>query len=217
MRGSLQASIVALAVQAAAMPAVAQELVLKGGDPGVIVQSIGVPVFPGQLLDATVALPAREQTPLPLVLLLVVREPGSAPGAAAGAVSEALLGRGIAVVKLELPPAVDADGGEPMLQPADDAFAVLQFMRQREDIDGDRVALVGVGAAARFAVRAAALDEGLRALVLLGAGTPSRDSLDLPTRLPLLALPLEIRAAPDGVAASSPVADTVAFLSRHIQ
>lgn len=188
--------------------------------PAVIAQSIAVPVFPGQMVAATVMLPAQGETPLPAVLLLTVRVPGSAPVQAAYALAEALLARGIAVVQLELPP-VEPDatgGGEPLAQPADDAFAVLQFVREREDIDGDRVALAGVGEAAEHAARASGLDEGVRALVLLGARPVARDSMNLPTALPVMALPLEMRAAPaHGQSAPSPAIDAAAFLSRHLQ
>ncbi|HUF14036.1 MAG TPA: hypothetical protein VMN78_13110 [Longimicrobiales bacterium] len=216
----LFASLVAVAMQSAPAPLLGQERVQPVSNAGVITQSVVVPVFPGQMITATVALPALEATPLPSVLLLVVREPDSGPVVAAVAMSEALLARGIAVVQLELPPVSAADSGraEPMTQPADDAYAVLQFLRQRQDIDGDRMALIGVGEAAPYAARAAALDEGVRALVLLGAGSPSRDSMDLPTSLPLLALPLEPRAAPpEGQASGSPAIDAAAFLSRHLQ
>lgn len=219
MRRLLFTSVLAVAVPAAT-PLLGQEGVQRASHPGVITQSVVVPVFPGQMISATVALPALEETPLPSVLLLVVREPNSAPVLADVAMSEALLARGIAVVRLELPPLPPKDSGglEAMTQPADDAFAVLQFLRQRQDLDGDRMGLIGIGDAAPYAARAAALDEGLRALVLLGAGSPPRDSMDLPTTLPLLALPLEPRVAPsEGQAARFPADDAAAFLTRHLQ
>jgi len=221
MRGLRSVALVLLAVLAAAEPARAQASrgtrpVAAG--PHVITQSIQVPVFPGQMLTATLALPAREETPLPAVLVLAVREPGSAPVPAARAMADALLARGVAVVQLELPPLAEAPIGEPLVQPADDAFAVLQFVREREDIDGDRVGLVGVGDAAEHAARAAALDEAIRALVLLGAGPMRSDTMGLPTGLPLLSLPLEVRAAPlPSQPAASPVTDAAVFLTRHLQ
>ena len=185
---------------------------------GVITQSIAVPVFPGQMVSATLSLPTLEETPLPAVLVLATREPGTAPAPAALALAEALLSRGIAVVRLDVPPAAESPG-DAVDQPADDAFAVLQFVREREDIDGDRIGVVGVGAASAYAARAAALDEALGALVLLGAEPPvAADTLGLPTGLPLLSLPLEVRAAPatPGTIAT-PVTDAAIFLSRHLQ
>ena len=184
---------------------------------GVITQSIAVPVFPGQMVSATLSLPTLEETPLPAVLILATRAPGSAPAPAALALAEALLSRGMAVIRLDVPPSADA-AADAMDQPADDAFAVLQFMREREDIDGDRIGVVGVGPAAIHAGRAAALDEALGALVLLGADPTDADTLDLPTPLPVLSLPLEIRAAPAAPGAiATPVTDAAIFLSRHLQ
>ena len=186
----------------------------------VMTQTIAVPVFPGQMVSATLSIPTREETPLPAVLVLAIREPGAGPAPAALALTDALLTRGMAVVRLDVPPAAaDApETAEPLDQPADDAFAVLQFMREREDIDGDRVALVGVGAAAPHAARAAALDEAAGALVLLGAEPVDADTLGLPTDLPLLSLPLEVRAAPVAAGAvATPVSDAAVFLSRHLQ
>jgi hypothetical protein len=215
-----RAAVVVLAVLAAAEATHAQSAGARpvSADARVITQSIQVPVFPGQMVTATIALPALEETPLPAVLILAVREPGSAPVAAALAMADALLARGFAVVQLDLPPLATAPVGEPLVQPADDAYAVLQFVREREDIDGDRVALVGVGEAAEHAARAAALDEGTRALVLLGARPMRSDTMGLPTGLPLLSLPLETRAAPlPSQPAASPVSDAAAFLTRHLQ
>lgn len=183
----------------------------------VVAQSIAVPVYPGQMIAATVIIPMFEETPLPAVLMLTVRHPGAAPVQAGRALTEALLARGIAVVQMELVPAVEALAGEPLDQPADDAYAVLQFVREREDIDGDRVALVGVGAAAEHAALAATLDEGVRALVLLGAEPASADTMDLPTGFPLMALPLDARVVPDGAATPTPAVDAAAFLARHLQ
>lgn len=184
----------------------------------VIAQSVTVPVFPGQQLFVSVLLPAQAETPLPAVLVLSIRSPRSAEPPAADALSDALLARGVAVLRLDLPPVGTAAGGDALTQPADDAFAVLQYARDREDIDGDRLALVGVGSAAEHATRAAALDEALRALVLLGARAVSRDTLDLPTGLPLMALPIETGVAPERAGpAESPVVDAAAFLFRHLQ
>lgn len=224
MTRRLRASaLVAVALTAAAAPSLAQT---RGGgeraaaqQPEVVAQSIAVPVFPGQLLSATLLLPSAP-TPLPAVLLLSMREPGSAPARASVALADALLERGIAVVRLDLPPAPVgmALGAEPMAQPADDAFAVLQFVRDREDIDGDRVALAGVDAAARHAARAAGLAEGVRALVLLGAPASLRDGADLPLALPVLTLPSETGAAPAAAESlTSPVAAAAGFLARHLQ
>ena len=188
-------------------------------DGRVMTQTISVPVFPGQMVSATLSLPTLEETPLPAVLLLARREPGAAAAPAALALTEALLARGMAVVRLDIaPPAADAAaGGEPLDQPADDAYAVLQFVREREDIDGDRVGIVGLGAAAEHAGRAASLDEAAGALVLLGTETIVRDTLGLPTDLPVLLLPLEVRAAPTGSTFATPVSDAAVFLSRHLQ
>jgi len=216
-----RAAVVLLAVLGTVQGAHAQTRPARpvaAGGARVIAQTLHVPVFPGQMLSATLALPALEETPLPAVLVLSVREPGSAPVPAALAIADALLARGIAVVQLDLPPLVDDAVGEPLVQPADDAYAVLQFVREREDIDGDRTALVGVGDAAEHAARAAALDEATRALVLLGARPVRSDTMGLPTGLPLLSLPLETRAAPlPSQPAASPVFDAAAFLTRHLQ
>lgn len=186
----------------------------------VLTQTLSVPVFPGQMVSATISLPTLEETPLPAVLVIAVREPGARPAQSALALTDALLTRGMAVVRLDVPPPpADAPAdAEPLDQPADDAFAILQFVREREDIDGDRVGIVGMGVAAEYAARAAALDEAARALVLLPALPVDRDTLGLPTDLPVLSLPLEVRAAPvapDGVA--TPVTDAAVFLSRHLQ
>ena len=209
-----------LAVLLAAAPVAAQgggtRPVANGAR--IVTQTLAVPVFPGQMVNATLSMPTLEQAPLPAVLLLAVREPGAAPAASALALSNALLARGIAVVRLDvLPDAEPATGADPLDQPADDAFAVLQFMREREDIDGDRVGVVGLGGAAPHAARATALDEVAAALVLLGAEPVASDTLGLPTGLPLLSLPLEVRAAPAGATVATPVTDAAIFLSRHLQ
>lgn len=211
----------AAATLVAAAPSLAQtrDAARSGVRPEVVAQSISVPVYPGHLLAATVMLPASAEPPVPAVLLLAVRAPRMGHGPASAAVSRALLASGIAVVRLDLPPSLPGEpiAGESLTQPADDAFAVLQFLREREDIDGYRVGIVGIGPAAPAAVGAAALDEGLRALVLLGAPPVSRDTMDLPTSFPLLALPMEVRAAPTEPAEqSTPALEAAAFLVRHL-
>ena len=182
-------------------------------------ERLEVPVFPGQLVEATLTLPAFDEAPYPAVLLLAPREPDAPPGATADAVTAALLERGIAVVRLDVLPGVAEPRGdaEPLDQPADDAFAVLQFVREREDVDGDRVGIVGVGSAADHAARAALLDEATRALVLLGVAQADADTLGLPVGFPLLSLPLDVRAAPPGRAEATPVSDAAAFLARQLQ
>ena len=218
----LHSSLLIAAMVASAFPAHGQTRAARpvSTRPTVITQSVMVPVYPGQMLTATLSLPTLEETPLPAVLVLTVREPASAPVAAATALERELLERGFAVVHLELPP-LPADAppdSEPMLQPADDAFAVLQFVREREDIDGDRVGVVGIGDAAEHAARATALDEAARALVLLGAQELEVDTMGLPTDLPLLSLPVDVRAAPPaGAQASSPATDAAVFFARHLQ
>lgn len=217
----------ALALLAQSLVGVAPSAAQEGGvvPAGVwgrdyVVQSIEVPVFPGQTLRAMLVLPTLENAPLPAVLLIAVRASGRAPAAAARAMAEALLARGIAVVRLDLPP-VDADspaGGDP----GDDAFAVLQYLREREDLDGDRLAIVAVGRAAAGAVRTAGLDEPLRALVLLDPPAEYVADVDPPASHPLLVLPLESRAAPASAASSDESAAPVttraaAFLARHLQ
>lgn len=184
-----------------------------------ISEALAVPVFPGHMIEATLTLPTFDEPPYPAVLVLTVREPGAALAPTAAAVIEALLERGVAVVRLDVPPRqadVPADA-EPLDQPADDAYAVLQFVRAREDVDGDRVGILGVGSAADHAARAAALDEAARALVLLGVEPAASDTLGLPTGLPLLSLPLEVRAAPAGGAQATPITDAAAFLTRQLQ
>lgn len=222
MNSGAGACLLAVAALHGATPSFAQSR--DGGRLGtpldVVSQTVSVPVYPGQMLAATVTLPKTAETPVPAVLLLTVREPRTAPSPASDAMFRALLTRGIAVVRLDLPPApaARAVGAEPLAQPADDAFAVLQFVRAREDIDGDRVAMVGIGVAAGPAVRAAGMDAALRALVLLGAEPVSRDTLDLPTSFPLMALPLAARAAPaQPTEEPTPAAEAAAFLARHLQ
>lgn len=211
--------LIAASLLFAAVPLAAQQGGTRPVSAGrtVITESVAVPVFPGQMVSATLSLPALEETPVPAVLVLATRVPGSAPAPAALALTDALLSRGMAVIRLDVPPSADAAADE-IDQPADDAFAVLQFLREREDIDGDRIGVVGVGAAAIHAGRAAALDEALGVLVLLGADPAEADTLDLPTTLPLLSLPLEVRAAPATPGAvATPVTDAAIFLSRHLQ
>ena len=215
-----RAYAIAAAMLATAAPLLAQEGGTRPVSRGarVLTQTIAVPVFPGQLVNATLSVPVLEETPLPAVLLLAVRDRGAAPAPAALALAEALLARGIAVVRMDVPPPGDAAAGaEPVDQPADDAYAVLQFVREREDIDGDRVGIVGLGAAASYAARAAALDEVTAALVLLGAESMASDTLGLPVGMRVLALPLEVRAAPAGATVATPVTDAAIFLSRHLQ
>lgn len=208
------------ALLAAAAPLAAQgggTRPVSGGN-RVMTQTIAVPVFPGQMVNATLSVPTLERAPLPAALVIAVRDPGAAPAPAALALAEALLARGIAVIRLDLPPAAETpSGSEPLVQPADDAFAILQFVREREDIDGDRLGIVGLGAAADHAARAAALDEAVAALVLLGAQPVAADTLGLPAGLPILALPLEVRAAPAGATTATPVTDAAIFLARHLQ
>lgn len=182
-------------------------------------ESLQVPVFPGHLITASLTLPAFDDAPYPAVLVLTVGVPGGPPAVTADAVVDALLERGMAVVRLDVPPR-DADvpvDAEPLDQPADDAYAVLQYVRAREDIDGDRVGILGVAGAAEHAARAAGLDEATRALVLLGVGETDADTLGLPTGFPFLSLPLGVRAAPPGRAEATPVSDAAAFLARQLQ
>lgn len=215
MRRVLRATSLAAAALAFATPATPQATPVVARDP--IVETLEVPVFPGQMVKATLTLPDLHEAPYPAVLLIAVREPGAGTPATALAMTDALIANGVAVVHLDVPPPLPASSAEPVDQPADDAFAVLQFVREREDVDGDRVAIIGVGAAAQHAARAAALDEAARALVLLGAEPLDSDTLGLPTSLPLLSLPIEMRAAPAVETSTSPVSDAAAFIARHLQ
>ena len=204
--------LAAVALCALARPATAQ----SAREP--VSESLQVPVFPGQLVEAALTLPAFDDAPYPAVLVLAASEPAAGPHPAAVAVVDALLERGIAVVRVDVPPR-PADvpaNAEPLDQPADDAYAVLQFVRAREDIDGDRVGILGIGVAVEHAARAAALDEATRALVLLGVAATDAETLGLPTGFPLLSLPLDVRAAPPGRTQATPIDDAAAFLARQL-
>lgn len=52
---------------------------------------------------------------------------------------------------------------------ADDAVTVVKFLRNRKDVDGDRIAVVGLGDGGATALLAADRDKHIKAVVLLGA------------------------------------------------
>jgi len=151
-------------------------LAIAGGAPvrllaqqptAVPVQDIRVTAFPGHMLQATLALPAAE-APYPAVVLAVPRALDRDGRAAAASLTAALVRAGWAVLRFETDPVADAGADA-----ADDLYAIAQHLRDREDVDGDRVAVVALGSAAPAAVGAADGDEALRAVALVRAEPPS--------------------------------------------
>lgn len=154
--------------------------------PASLTQDVHVPTYPGWQLDATLMLPTADG-PSPAVLLVA---PAEADPAAFDELTTSLAGRGVAVLRMQLSPAEPTDSGD-VAAPGDDAYAALQYLRTREDIDGDRVAIVGWGAASDAAARAAASDGAVRSLVLVGPPPGVRH----PPGTPLLIVPFEETAA----------------------
>ncbi|CAN5683370.1 hypothetical protein BH23GEM8_BH23GEM8_02670 [soil metagenome] len=87
-------------------------------------------------------------------------------------IADALSGRGVAVLRLDdrgfgastgdFPSATSADF-------ADDVLAAVEFLRARDDIDGDRIGLIGHSEGGLIAPLVAMSDSGLRGIVLIGA------------------------------------------------
>ena len=172
-------------------------------DTQLIVQDVHVSSYPGYELNATLTLPvAAGPAPAALVLTDPVQS-GVLPELVERAV-RALGEAGVATLRLDLTlpdGPVTTEGGA---APGADAYAAIQYLRGREDVDGDRIAVIGAGGAADAAVEAAVMDAAVRALVLLApvqsaAVRSARDG----------ALPLLIQPAPEPARLSS-VNDTIA-------
>lgn len=161
---------------AAAFLGSAAPLAAQQGDPGgvenVLVQDVHVSSYPGYEMDGTLTLPAQ-QGPAPTVLVLTDARSRNGTALVERLVRE--LGvRGVATLRLELP-VREVEESEAV---AGDAFAAIQYLRGREDVDGDRIVVLAYGGAADAALEAAAVDQAVRAVVLLAPapGAASRSA-----------------------------------------
>src|SRR5487761_179517 len=99
------------------------------------------------------------------------------------ATAEYFLARGLATLAIDGPGQGEAEYGLP-IEPAYErvATAVADFLGGREDIDPDRIGLMGVSLGGYYAARCAAYEPRLRAAVALAG--PYRFDLDWDTRPP---------------------------------
>lgn len=181
-------------------------------DGGVLVQDVRVSSFPGDELNATLTLPAGPH-PAPAVLLLLPADGSEAPAAdGLGRVLDELARRGIASLRMRL--RSDGAAGERSGQTGGanggDGFAAIQFLLAREDIDGDRIAVVAYGPAAGPALDAAVIGRVVRALVLIEPVPPSVARAAGPADVPLLVRPRSAVSARDALPARDGITGFVA-------
>lgn len=137
-------------------------------------------------LAGTLTLPSDRPGPYPAVVVVTGSGPQERDGTYLGnyrpfrQIADALSRHGIAVLRLDDRGVGQSTGRFTLANSADfadDARAALLFMRQRPDIDGDRLGLLGESEGGLVASMVAATDPALRALVLMG--TPSRTGRNL--------------------------------------
>lgn len=132
-------------------------------------------------LAGTLTLPADASPPFPALVLVSGSGPQERDGTYLGTyrpfrqIADALSRRGIAVLRLDDRGVGASTGSFTLATSADfaeDVRAALDHLRKRDDIDGERLGLIGESEGGLIASMVAASDPELRALVLMG--TPSR-------------------------------------------
>jgi dipeptidyl aminopeptidase/acylaminoacyl peptidase len=137
-------------------------------------------------LAGTLTLPKDRPRPIPAVVLVSGSGPQERDGTYLGTyrpfrqIADALSRQGIAVLRLDDRGVGRSTGSFTRATSADfaqDVRAALAYLRERMDIDGTRLGLVGESEGGLIASMVAATDPELKALVLMG--TPSRTGRDL--------------------------------------
>jgi dienelactone hydrolase len=157
-----------------------------GPPPGTVyrAETVTIPVTDGVSLAGTLTLPTGAPGPLPAVVLVSGSGPQDRDSyAPVGGgwrpfreFADALSSRGVAVLRCD-DRGVGASTGDfasgTELTEAEDARAAVAYLRDRPDIDGERIAVLGHSEGARVAMLVAAEDPALAALVLMaGAADP---------------------------------------------
>ena len=133
------------------------------------------------------ARPAAASGPLPAVILVGGVGPSDRDGVAGGVpllgqIARDLREAGFLVVRYDRR-GMGQSGGRAETASlgdyAEDVRAVVKFLRERKDVDRNRVALVGHGDGAWIALQAAAREKDVRAVALLGAGASTGADLVL--------------------------------------
>lgn len=148
-------------------------------------------------LAATVTLPTTGKAPYPAVVLIGGAGPADRDGTVAGIpmmghVARDLVAAGFAVVRYDKR-GVGQSGGRAetatLNDYADDARAVVAYLQKqrKKDVDGKRIAVLGHAEGAWVAMRLAAIEKDIAALVLTGAGSETGGALVLEQQQHLLA------------------------------
>jgi len=149
-----------------------EERIARPGDQEVFIPALGFQ------LAATLSKPTTAQSTRPPAVVLV-----GAPGVldrdeltsgipVFGQLAGALADRGLVVLRYDQR-GVGRSGGRPesatLADYADDALAVVKWMRNRQDLDRDRVVIAGYGQGAAVGLLAASREKKIAALALVGA------------------------------------------------
>lgn len=148
-------------------------------------------------LAATVTLPKDARGPVPAVVLIGGAGPADRDGTVAGIpmmghVARDLAAAGFAVVRYDKR-GIGQSGGRAetasLADYAEDARAVVAYLRKdrRKEIDGRRIAVLGHSEGAWVAMRLAATEKDVAALVLVGAASGTGGALVLEQQQHLLA------------------------------
>lgn len=147
-------------------------------------------------LAATVTLPTTGKAPYPAVVLIGGAGPADRDGTVAGIpmmgqVARDLVAAGFAVVRYDKR-GVGQSGGRAetatLNDYADDARAVILYLQKqrKKDVDRRRIAVLGHAEGAWVAMRLAAIEKDIAALVLTGAGSETGGALVLEQQQHLL-------------------------------
>jgi dipeptidyl aminopeptidase/acylaminoacyl peptidase len=145
-------------------------------------EHLQVPTQKGHALAGTLTIPSNGSPPYPAVLLITGssrqnRDHLGNPEKPASLykpfrqIADVLSRNGMAVLRMD-DQGVGCSGGGPfedvtIPERADDSRAGISYLRSRKDIDGQRVALLGLSEGANIAPMIAASDAAIRAIVLL--------------------------------------------------
>ena len=161
-------------------------------------QEVRVPTKEGYRLAGTLTIPSDVPSPYPAVVLITGSHPQDRDMVGSRTepvnkyrpfrqIADALSRRGIAVLRMDDRGYGCSEGGDineaTIPERADDIKAGLDYLKDRKEIDGRRIGLLGISEGANIGPIIAAADPSIRALVIMaGSATSGREILEWQVR-----------------------------------
>jgi uncharacterized protein len=161
-------------------------------------QEVRVPIKKGYRLAGTLTIPSDVPSPYPAVVLITGSHPQDRDMVGSRTepvnkyrpfrqIADALSRRGVAVLRMDDRGYGCSEGGDineaTIPERADDIKAGLDYLKDRKEIDGRRIGLLGISEGANIGPIIAAADPSIRALVIMaGSATSGREILEWQVR-----------------------------------